>query len=166
MEARICQIFTGDYAEIENAEEEGTHPVLTNIVWGENGMIPDGVSIGDPVSQDILQALYTVKDLELDRAKLAEIENYVDFRSDPIRTIEVQGTDPVSVKLPSGYYLIRDKNGTQTGQYDAYTTYITVIVKDYTIAPKSTKPSVDKQVSDNETHFEATSPENPTNISL
>lgn len=160
----IYQIFTGDYAEIENAEEEGTHPVLTNIVWGENGMIPDGVSIGDPVSQDILQALYAVKDLELDSAKLAEIENYIDFRSEPIRTLEIQGTDPVSVNLPSGYYLIRDKNGTQTGQYDAYTKYIAVIVKDYMIAPKSTKPSVDKQVSDNENHFEGTSAENPTNI--
>ena len=53
----IYQIFTGDYTEMENAEGEGTHPVLTNVVWGENGMFPDGVSIGDPVSQDILQAL-------------------------------------------------------------------------------------------------------------
>ena len=160
----IYQIFTGDYTEMENAEGEGTHPVLTNVVWGENGMFPDGVSIGDPVSQDILQALYAVTDVELDKTKLAEIEKYVDFRSHPIRTLAVQDTGPVSVSLPSGYYLIRDRKGTQTGQNDAYTTYITVIVKDYTIAPKSIKPSVDKQVSDNETHFEATSPENPTNI--
>ena len=160
----IYQIFTGDYTEMENAEGEGTHPNLTNVVWGENGMFPDGVSKGDPVSQEILQALDAVANVELDKTKLAEIEKYIDFSSYPIRTLVAEDTEPVSASLPSGYYLIRDRNGTQTGEYDAYTTYITVIVKDYTIAPKSVKPSVDKQVSDNEPHYEATSPENPTNI--
>ena len=53
--------------------------------------------------------------------------------------------------LPSGYYLIRDRNGSQDGKTGANTRYILVsLVKDYTgenaIQSKSSMPSVEKKV--------------------
>lgn len=158
----IYQIFTGDYAEMKDGEE--SYSVLSNVVWGVNGNYPEGISEGDPVSEDILQALYAVTDAAADRTKLMEIEKYVAFDTQPVRTVSVSGEEPVTVSLPAGYYLIRDRNLSQSGQDDAYTTYITVIVKDYTIAPKSVKPSVDKQVSDDEEYYyETTEKDNTTN---
>ncbi|MBQ8972792.1 MAG: isopeptide-forming domain-containing fimbrial protein, partial [Clostridia bacterium] len=84
---------------------------------------------------------------ELDRTKLDEIEKYV-VLGEPYTKITVEGNDPASVDLPAGYYLIRDVPDSQTGEYDAYTTYITVVVNNYTIKPKSEIPSVDKEVSE------------------
>ena len=150
---------------MKNENDEGTHPVLSNVVWGKNGKYPDGIQEGDPVSREVLEDLHNVTSSQMDKTKLAQIEKYVDFDSEPIRTVQVEGSDLVKVSLPSGYYLIRDKNMTQTGRDDAYTTYITVVVKDYTINPKSVTPSLDKQVSDDETdHYEKTSENNPTNL--
>lgn len=143
----IYQIFTGDYTEMTEGEGEDQtkKDVLTNIVWGQNGK----GKTGDKVDGKTLKKLYDVVDKPLDDDKLAEIEKIVDLKN-PIKTIDTDNdtTDPISVNLPAGYYLIKDKDGTQTGKNDAYTTYITVVVKDYTVQPKSVLPTVDKQVFD------------------
>ncbi|MDO5132074.1 MAG: Cna B-type domain-containing protein [Eubacteriales bacterium] len=150
----VYQIFRGDYAAMPvdpSDESLGTIDVLTNIVWGENGRDPGGsAAVGDPVDQSVLDALAAVVDKELDREKLDVIENYVTIDGNPYRTITLgPGDTENSIQLPPGYYLIRDAETSQTGRFDAYTTYITVVIKDYTIQPKSVIPTVDKQVYDN-----------------
>ena len=151
----IYQIFTGDYTEMPADpldESKGKEDILTNIVWGVNGKDPDNaaVKVGDPVDQAKLQALYDVTGKELDREKLEQIEKFLTIDGKPFRTITLGPNDTEnSIPLPSGYYLIRDVADSQTGKHDAYTTYITVVIKDYTIQPKSVIPTVDKQVYDN-----------------
>ena len=150
----IYQIFTGDYSTVPvdpEDESQGTKDLLSNIVWGENGRDPNrDVSVGDPVDQSVLDALRNVVDKELDREKLDVIEQYLNIDGHPYRTITLGPNDTEnSIQLPPGYYLIRDAETSQTGRHDAYTTYITVVIKDYTIKPKSVIPTVDKQVYDN-----------------
>ena len=151
----IYQIFTGDYAAVPvdpEDESQGTRDVLSNIVWGQNGRDPnnENVSVGDPVDQSVLDALASVVNKELDREKLDVIEQYLTIDGHPYRTITLGPDDTEnSIQLPPGYYLIRDTDTSQTGRHDAYTTYITVVIKDYVINPKSVIPTVDKQVYDN-----------------
>lgn len=52
--------------------------------------------------------------------------------------------------LPAGYYLIKDKVGTVTGEDDAYTNFILQVVGNVEVTPKSDIPTVDKQVEDTE----------------
>lgn len=146
----IYQIFSGDYNELDGKD------VLTNIVWGANGKDPKNAeaAVGSSVDKTILDALTAVVNEELDRTKLDEIEKYVTIDGKPYETITLkEGDQENSIQLPPGYYLIRDVAGSHSGDnqdHDAYTTYITVVIKDYTIRPKSVIPTVDKQVWDND----------------
>ena len=144
---QIFQIFTGDLSSktVEEGGEEVTKDILTNLVWGENGT---GIK-GEVVPDTVINALNGVVGETLDKTKLAEIEKYVNTNGTPVKEITASGT--ASVDLPAGYYLIRDLPDSQDGKDDAYTTYITVVVKDYTVKPKSAKPTVDKKVADGET---------------
>lgn len=143
----IYQIFAGDYTDFDGED------ILTNIVWGVNGKDPNNeeAATGHPVDPEIIKALHEVVGEELDRTKLDEIEKYVTIDGNPFETITLKpGDKENSIPLPSGYYLIRDVEDSQIGKHDAYTTYITVVIKDYTIQPKSVIPTVDKQVWDND----------------
>lgn len=50
--------------------------------------------------------------------------------------------------LPAGYYLVKDKAGSLTGDYDSYTKFILRVIKDETVSPKSSVPSVEKTIND------------------
>lgn len=144
---QIFQIFTGDLSSktVEEGGQEVTKDILSNLVWGENGT----GSKGEVVPEEVINALNAVVGEELDKDKLAVIETYVNTNGTPVKEITASG--PASVDLPAGYYLIRDLPDSQDGKDDAYTTYITVVVKDYTVKPKSAKPTVDKKVAGGET---------------
>ena len=123
----IYQIFTGDLTRNDDGKD-----ILVNLVWGENGNRTQGKA----VDQNTIDALNSVVNETLDKAKLEEIEKTVVLTNDPYKTIKSEDGSAVSASdLPAGYYLIKDKDGSQTGEDDAYKTYITVIVKDYTIKP-------------------------------
>ncbi|MBQ9966907.1 MAG: isopeptide-forming domain-containing fimbrial protein [Clostridia bacterium] len=122
----IYQIFTGDLSE----------STLSNVKWGKNG----NGNVGDPVPADTLTELEALKDAS-DAEVLAKINTYVNF-SDPYAEVVTN-----EVKVPEGYYLIKDKDGTIEGN-DAYTTYIVRIVKDVTINRKADVPEVVKKVQD------------------
>lgn len=138
----IYQIFTGDISTL--GEGDDAKEVLTNIVWGQNGT----GTTGDAVDQDILDALTAVVGETLDDTKLAVIEKYVTIDGNPLETITADDNEKKSVQLPAGYYLIRDKATTQTGRDDTYTTYITRMINNYEVTPKSAKPTVEKTVED------------------
>lgn len=124
----IYQIFIGDYSE----------GVLSNIKWGENG----AGKKGEAVSKDVLDALEAVSG-KTDAEKLAEITKYANLDTTPVATI----TNGAEAEVAPGYYLIKDKDNTVTGN-DVYTTYIVKVVGDVTIQTKSTIPTVDKVILD------------------
>jgi fimbrial isopeptide formation D2 family protein/LPXTG-motif cell wall-anchored protein len=51
--------------------------------------------------------------------------------------------------LAAGYYLVKDKDGTQDQTSDAYTSFILKVVQNTSAAPKSGTPTVSKKVKEN-----------------
>lgn len=125
----IYQIFTGDLSD----------GVLSNVVWGENGT---GYVAGEvtEVEEAILTELEGLSG-KSDAEKLAVITQHADLTTTPVGTITNGGT----YEAAPGYYLIKDKDSSVTGN-DVYTTYIVKVVGDVTISPKGTAPELDKQV--------------------
>ncbi len=126
----IYQIFTGDYAG----------GVLSNIKWGANGTGTEGEKVAD----DVLEALEAVEGAASDTEKLAVINQYADLdNSTPVRT----GNDTSYTGLTPGYYLVKDKDGSQDGANEAYTLYVAQVVDDdLTFTPKSDVPETDKKI--------------------
>ena len=113
----IYQIFTGDY--------DNTAKVLTNIVWGQNGT----GTAGDEVDAAILEELEVVNtSTATDAEKLAVIRKYANLTSTPFGTHSTDSTTFTLSGVTNGYYLIKDKSGTQEGDNKSYTTYIVKVV--------------------------------------
>lgn len=126
----VYQIFTGDIS--------GTSPnyVLSNVKYGQN--YGAGVKVGDAVPDSVINAISS-----------ADIfaQNYVAY-GDVFKTINsVDGNTQIS-GLPAGYYLVKDSK-TVTGQ-DAATKYILQVVGDTSIKVKSSVPTVEKKVKEND----------------
>lgn len=133
----IYQIFTGDYAD----------GVLSNIKWGANGT----GTVGAKVDATILDELESVKDNTSDTEKLAVIQKYVKLDSNPVKT----GSDTEYTGLTAGYYLVKDKDGSQGGVNEAYTLYVTQVVDNtLTIVPKADVPTTDKKIVEGENKVE------------
>lgn len=126
----IYQVFTGDYSE----------GVLSNVKWGQNGI----GTVGEPVDKDILDALADVNSAS-DTGKLEVIEQYVTLQSDNAFGTVSSGS---SLTVPGGYYLIKDKDGSQEGENDSYTLYIVEVADNVTITPKADVPTFEKKVKD------------------
>ena len=124
----VYQIFTGDYFE----------GVLSNIKWGQNGTGTTGEAVDAQTIEELTGA--TGSDTE----KLAIIEKYVNLESAEFGT--VSNGSPLTV--PGGYYLIKDVDGSQAGEDDAYTLYIVQVVDDVDITPKADVPEFEKKVQD------------------
>ena len=123
----VYQIFTGDLSE----------RTLSNVKWGRNSKNNEGANVGAAV-------LATIEGLkgETDAKIWNGIEQYVNFETTPF--VEVTSTAPASV--PAGYYVIKDKDGSQDGKQDAYTNYIVQVAGNVKITPKSCVPPVKKEV--------------------
>ncbi|MFP9084696.1 isopeptide-forming domain-containing fimbrial protein [Streptococcus equi] len=86
-----------------------------------------------------------------DAAKIAEglkEANAVDFAKEAgkhLTTAAGQGEQTINVS-EVGYYLIKDKNDSQTGKHDAYTSFVLKVVKNTSFKPKSAIPTVLKKV--------------------
>lgn len=130
----VYQIFTGD---LSNGK-------LSNIKWGTNSKRPEGKNVGDAVSSETITALVNAGKDANDKEKLTEITKYVDFETVPVAILD---KDKPSENVADGYYIIKDKNDTVSGD-DTYTLYITEVAGTVTITPKEGKPTVDKQVWD------------------
>ena len=131
------QIFTGDLSGKK----------LSNIVWG-SGVTADG--------QTALQSKYST-DSAAGVAEALKNDNAVQFAKDAagyLTATKVESTYSETNKkytisgLKAGYYLVKDKDSSLSGNDDAYTSYILQVVGDATVSPKSAKPTVDKQVHD------------------
>ena len=121
----IYQIFTGDYSDGK----------LNDVQWGTNGT---GTGV---VDNSILQEIQATK---TESATLEVVKKYVNLSSTPVSTV----TSGSSYEAVPGYYLIKDKDNSVSGQ-DAYTLYLVKVVNaDVTIAPKTGIPTVEKKVKD------------------
>ena len=126
----VYQIFTGDLSG----------GVLSNVKYGENGAKAKGTE----VTADELKKLTDVNVAgKTDQDKLDVIKTFADLNS-PIATLTKTST---TYTAAPGYYLIKDKDGSVSGT-DANTLYITKVVGDVTISPKSDVPSFQKKVND------------------
>ena len=137
------QIFTGDLS---------TNGVLSNIIWGT------GVT---DIGKTTLQSKYNA-DSAAGVAEALSNLNPVQFAKDVagyLTTTKVDSTYTTTnytiSGLAAGYYLVKDKEKSLSGEDDAYTSYILQVVGNTEVTPKSAKPTVDKQVHDETTDAEA-----------
>ena len=131
----VYQIFKGDYSEGDNSQK-----VLSNVKWGKNGTGTQG----DNVSEEILTELKNANGS--DTEQLAVITKYAKLQSsDKFGTVTYESP----LEVPSGYYLIKDEDGSQENEQDSYTLYIVQVVgENITIAPKADVPESEKKVDD------------------
>ena len=134
------QIFTGDLSGM----------TLSNIVWG-SGINADG--------QTALQNAYDKAETK-SAAGVAEAlndGNAVQFAKDVagyLSSVKAMSTYNEANKnytisgLAAGYYLVKDQDGSLTGDNDSYTEYIVKVVSNTTANPKSDVPTVEKKVQD------------------
>lgn len=126
----VYQIFTGTISDGK----------LIDVKWGVNGT----GEVGTAVDAEILTTLQNTTGTN--EEKLAVITQYAEL-SNPYKTVSSGAS---LTDIPAGYYLIKDTDGSLAGKDAAYTTYIVKVVQNVTVTPKSAKPTVDKQVYDND----------------
>lgn len=125
------QIFTGDLS--------GT--TLSNIVWGSGISEAGQTALGDAAAK--AETLKTEADA---KAFAKEVAPYLTTAAGSANTV-TDGKYVIS-GLAAGYYLVKDQDGSLTGEDDAYTEYIVKVVSNTTANPKSSVPTVEKKVKD------------------
>lgn len=125
------QIFTGDLSTNEDNKK-----VLSNVKWG-TGVTYTGTGIAADVAKALGAGTMTIDQLE-DNLTLTKSVTTVTSSKDKT---EIDG-------LAAGYYLVKDKNGSQDGKSDAYTKFIVQVVGDTEAKIKSGVPTVEKKVKD------------------
>lgn len=126
------QIFTGDLSE----------NVLSNIKWGSS--VSNSAELSDAATvAEKLDTRYTGED------KIT-VDDLLDMITlgNPVANSGETSNPYVISGLAAGYYLIKDKDGSVTGEGDAYTEYIIKVVGNVEATPKSSVPEVEKKVKD------------------
>ena len=127
----VYQIFTGDF--------DGK--VLSNVKYGVNGTKTAGTEV---TAEELKQLTDVNVEGKTDQEKLDVIKTFANLGSTPIATLT---KDNKSYTAAPGYYLIKDKDNIVSDN-DANTLYITKVVGDVAISPKSGVPSFQKKVKD------------------
>lgn len=125
------QIFTGDLSGI----------TLSNIVWGSGVSEAGQTALGDAAAK--AETLKTEADA---KAFAKAVAPYLTTAAGSANTVS-EGKYVIS-GLAAGYYLVKDQNGSLTGDNDSYTEYIVKVVSNTTATPKSDIPTVQKKVKD------------------
>ena len=137
------QIFTGDLQEVTTGEGEAatTTKVLSNIVWGSGVSEAGQTALGDAAAK--AETLKTEADA---KAFAKAVAPYLTTAAGSANTV-TDGKYVIS-GLAAGYYLVKDQDGSLTGDNDSYTEYIIQVVGNVTATPKSDVPEVQKKVKD------------------
>lgn len=113
----IYQIFTGTY--------DKDSQVLSDLKWGQNGT----GTIGELVDKDVRDALEAVNvEGATNAQKLEVITKYFNAETKAIKTVNTNDNPYTVNDLADGYYLVKDKDNTQDGEGESYTTYIVMVV--------------------------------------
>ena len=130
------QIFTGDLAT-----NEAGNKVLSNIVWGSGVSEAGQTALGDAAAK--AETLKTEADA---KAFAKAVAPYLTTAAGSADTV-TDGKYVIS-GLAAGYYLVKDQDGSLTGDNDSYTEYIIQVVGNVTATPKSDVTEVQKKVKD------------------
>lgn len=130
------QIFTGDLSTNETGGK-----VLSNIVWGSGVSEAGKTALGDAAAK--AETLETEADA---KAFAKEVAPYLTTAAGSANTV-TNGKYVISGLAP-GYYLVKDQDGSLTGDADSYTEYIIKVVSNVTADPKSDVSKVEKKVKD------------------
>jgi fimbrial isopeptide formation D2 family protein/LPXTG-motif cell wall-anchored protein len=137
----LYQIFKGDFGGEK----------LSNITWGKNGIGTEDEAVGS----ETLTALSNVTDdsKNSDSAQLAVIKNYVNLNSTAYRGGDQQPEKDADsngytyTDIEPGYYLIKDKDNSQTGEGSYYTLYVVKSTSGTLFfEPKGSVPDITKKV--------------------
>lgn len=140
------QIFSGDLHAPETGEGGNTSKILSNIVWGTGvNTNADGFTADFPVSAAETAELLTT--VEQARAFAKKIAPYLSATHKDASDKDDAGNYVIS-GLPAGYYLVKDKDNSLTGENDFYTAYLMKVVADVTASPKGSKPTLKKELRD------------------
>ncbi len=126
------QIFTGDVST--NTKDE---KVLSNVKWGTTGVTYKGTENAADVAKALGDGTMTLDQL-VEKLTLTT----------PANTVESTEGSTVINGLAAGYYLVKDKDGSQANTSDAYTKFIVQVVGNTEAAIKSGVPKVEKKVKD------------------
>lgn len=163
------QIFSGTLETVSGSDTQ----VLTNIEWG-SAIAGTGYDHSAALLADIQAAATAAADDSpmkkllgvSDAATLAEaMADNITTDSETLDALAVlfakhieagkitgtcayNTTNYTITGLTPGYYLVKDKDNSLAGEYDSYTKFILRVIKDETVAPKSSVPSVDKTIND------------------
>lgn len=129
------QIFAGDL------KVEGKIKTLSNIKWGNGVTAEAQTKFGDAATK-----AETLKNA-------SDAVSFADAVASCINTANVKESSPVAggykiTGLDAGYYLVKDKDASQSGKDDSYTSYILQVVGDVQTKAKNEKPSMEKKVKD------------------
>lgn len=143
------QIFSGDL-HAPTANEGGTaSKILSNIVWGTgvNTAAADFTTDFPVSAAETAELLTTVEQARAFAKKIAPFLSNVHTDCD---AKDPSGNYVIS-NLPAGYYLVKDKDNSLTGENDFYTAYLMKVVANVTATPKGEKPTLEKQIQNNNT---------------
>ena len=157
------QIFAGDVASDEAQEGNVEGPILSNIIWGSGvdktryaallaALKADAtigakfIGINDAADAAAIAAA-------LDGATAADAAAFANVVSGFLSGTLTQSTYNGGVYtiggLDSGYYLVKDQNGSLEGDADTATGYIVQVLGNVTMEPKDSDiPTVEKKVSE------------------
>ena len=143
------QIFKGDLHAPETGEGGNTSKILSNIVWGDGvDTSKDGFDAAFPESAAATaEKLLTVADAQAFAQKIAP---YLSDVHTDCSTKDGSGNYVIS-GLSAGYYLVKDKDNTLQNTNDFYTAYLMKVVANVTATPKGEKPTLEKQIQNNNT---------------
>ena len=128
----IYQIFTGDLAD---------GGVLSNVKYGTNAKLPNGKSVGDLVDKTVLDTIAAITGTDEEKAEA--LSAYADLTGTAAYNVSSGST----VNVPTGYYLIKDKDAI-TAEGDEATLYIVQVVGPTEIVRKAGTTTSDKTVDD------------------
>ena len=143
------QIFKGDVHAPAPGEGGNTSKILSNIVWGTGvNTNAEGFAEAFPESAAATaEKLLTVADAQAFAKKIAPFLS--DVHTD-CSTKDGSGNYVIS-GLSAGYYLVKDKDNTLQNTNDFYTAYLMKVVANVTATPKGEKPTLEKQIQNNNT---------------
>lgn len=141
------QIFSGDLHTPATGEGGNTSKILSNIVWGTGvNTAAANFTTDFPVSAaETAELLTTVEQARAFAKKIAPFLSNVHTDCD---AKDPSGNYVIS-NLPAGYYLVKDKDNSLTGENDFYTAYLMKVVANVTATPKGEKPTLEKQIQNN-----------------
>ena len=134
------QIFAGDLTMKDG------NKVLSNITWGsgvDTANLPETLKDAAAVAENLSKG-------EMTAAEFAKtVAPYL--KADGVKTSNaVTGGYTIS-GLDAGYYLVKDQDNSLNNAADFYTAYIMEVVGDVNAKPKGDKPTLEKQIKDNDT---------------